>query len=45
VQLSAADPLNVTGTLLPGPRVPSTHGRYVTYVDGIPAEAARAAAN
>jgi ATP-dependent Lhr-like helicase len=34
VQLSAADPLNVTGIILPGPRVPAIHANTVTYVDG-----------
>jgi ATP-dependent Lhr-like helicase len=34
VQLSAADPLNLTGIVLPGPRVPATHTNTVTYVDG-----------
>jgi ATP-dependent Lhr-like helicase len=36
VQLSAVDPLNLTGIVTPGPRVPATVGNVVTYVDGIP---------
>jgi ATP-dependent Lhr-like helicase len=36
VQLSAVDPLNLTGVVTPGPRVPATVGNVVTYVDGIP---------
>jgi ATP-dependent Lhr-like helicase len=36
VQLSAVDPLNLTGIVTPGPRVPATVGNAVTYVDGIP---------
>ncbi len=35
VRLSAADPLNLTGVLLPGPRVPGVHTRTITIVDGI----------
>jgi ATP-dependent helicase Lhr and Lhr-like helicase len=36
VQLSAVDPLNLTGVVTPGPRVPATVGNMVTFVDGIP---------
>ncbi|MBS1151721.1 MAG: ATP-dependent helicase, partial [Myxococcaceae bacterium] len=36
VHLSAVDPLNLTGVVTPGPRVPAVMGHYVTYVDGIP---------
>jgi ATP-dependent Lhr-like helicase len=32
--LSAADPLNLTGVVLPGPRVPAIGANTVTYVDG-----------
>ncbi|HVB27932.1 MAG TPA: hypothetical protein VNE21_08485, partial [Mycobacteriales bacterium] len=35
VQLSAADPLNLTGVILPGPRVPSSHTKLVTLRDGM----------
>ena len=40
VRLSAADPLNLTGILTPGPRVPALRTNRVTYVDGLPLEAA-----
>jgi len=36
IQLSAVDPLNLTGFVTPGPRVPSMLGNAVTYVDGVP---------
>ncbi len=39
VTLSAADPLNTTGFLLPGPRVPAVAGNRVTWVDGEPVAA------
>jgi ATP-dependent Lhr-like helicase len=32
--LSAADPLNLTGILLPGPRVPAIGANTVTLIDG-----------
>jgi ATP-dependent Lhr-like helicase len=35
VTLSAADPLNVIGILVPGERVPAISGRTVSYRDGI----------
>lgn len=38
VRISAADPLNLTGILLPGPRVPALRGRYLLLVDGLPDE-------
>jgi ATP-dependent Lhr-like helicase len=42
IQLSGVDPLNLTGIVTPGPRVPATVGQVVTYVDGLPQqEAAR----
>ena len=34
VVISAADPLNLTGIVLPGPRVPAIGANTVTYVDG-----------
>ena len=34
VTVAAADPLNVTGTVLPGPRVPAVRHRRVTFRDG-----------
>jgi ATP-dependent Lhr-like helicase len=36
LRLSAADPLNLTGILLPGPRVPAVRGRELLFVDGVP---------
>jgi ATP-dependent helicase Lhr and Lhr-like helicase len=33
-RISAADPLNVTGVVLPGPRVPAIAAKTVTYLDG-----------
>jgi ATP-dependent helicase Lhr and Lhr-like helicase len=42
VQISAADPLNLTAVVLPGPRVPSIPSNTVTYVDGVVAAAASA---
>lgn len=35
VRLSAADPLNLVGTVLPGARVPAVRNRWVTYRDGV----------
>jgi ATP-dependent Lhr-like helicase len=35
VRVSAADPLNLAGIVLPGPRVPALPTNSVTYVDGI----------
>jgi ATP-dependent Lhr-like helicase len=37
LRLSAADPLNLTGTVLAGPRIPAIAANAVTYVDGVPA--------
>lgn len=39
VALSAVDPLNLVGTLLPGDKVPTLAGNRVLYVDGVPAGA------
>jgi ATP-dependent Lhr-like helicase len=39
VTVSAADPLNLVGILVPGPRVPALSGRSLTYRDGVPVEA------
>jgi ATP-dependent Lhr-like helicase len=36
VRLSAADPLNLVGIVLPGDRVPAVRTRSITYLDGIP---------
>ncbi|MCI0670793.1 MAG: DEAD/DEAH box helicase, partial [Myxococcaceae bacterium] len=36
VHLAAVDPLNLTGVVTPGSRVPAVLGHWVTYVDGVP---------
>ena len=36
ITVSAVDPVNLTGALLPGDRVPAQRGRMVTFVDGLP---------
>jgi ATP-dependent Lhr-like helicase len=44
VHISAVDPLNLTGLVTPGPRVPAMMSNFVTYVDGVPQEAKSAPA-
>jgi len=39
VALSAVDPLNLVGTLLPGEKIPALAGNRVLYLDGVPAGA------
>ncbi len=39
VRISAADPLNLTGVVLPGPRIPGIAANAVTYIDGAVADA------
>jgi ATP-dependent Lhr-like helicase len=34
-RISAADPLNLTGILIPGPRVPAVRGHEIVLVDGV----------
>jgi ATP-dependent Lhr-like helicase len=36
VEVAAADPLNVTGSVVPGPRVPAVRHRTVVFRDGTP---------
>jgi ATP-dependent Lhr-like helicase len=36
VRLSTADPLNLTGIVLPGPRLPAVRGGQLVLVDGVP---------
>jgi ATP-dependent Lhr-like helicase len=36
VTISAADPLNLVGIVVPGEKVPSVSGRFVAFKDGIP---------
>jgi ATP-dependent Lhr-like helicase len=43
VTVAGADPLNLTGGLLVGPRVPSVRNRSVRYRDGVPVDTAAAA--
>jgi len=38
VTVSATDPLNLVGVIVPGATVPSIHTKDVTYVDGVPVE-------
>ncbi len=38
VRISGADPLNLTGVVLPGPRVPGIAANAVTYIDGVVAD-------
>jgi ATP-dependent Lhr-like helicase len=40
VRISAADPLNLTGVVLPGPRIAGIAANAVTYIDGAVADAA-----
>ena len=39
VTVSAADPLNLVGIIVPGERVPAISGRFVTFRDGVPVDA------
>ncbi|MGH2786963.1 MAG: DEAD/DEAH box helicase [Actinomycetota bacterium] len=39
VRISASDPLNLVGIVLPGPRVPALPTNTVTYIDGVVASA------
>jgi ATP-dependent helicase Lhr and Lhr-like helicase len=39
VTLSAADPLNLVGVIVPGERVPSVSTRFITFRDGVAVEA------
>ena len=38
IRVAAVDPLNLTGVVTPGPRVPAVLGQSVLYVDGVPTE-------
>ena len=44
IALSAADPLNLVGILVPGERVPAISGKTVDYRDGIAVVASEATA-
>jgi ATP-dependent Lhr-like helicase len=43
IKLSAADPLNLIGVILPGARVPSSPGNYIVFQNGVPAGSGEAA--
>ena len=40
ITVSAADPLNLVGVIVPGERVPAISGHFVSYRDGVPVVAA-----
>jgi ATP-dependent Lhr-like helicase len=44
ITISAADPLNLVGIVVPGPGVPALGANAVTYVDGVPEQVTRALA-
>ena len=39
IKLSAADPLNLVGVILPGARIPALPSNYVVFRDGLPVRA------
>jgi len=39
ITISAADPLNLVGFIVPGERVPAISGKYVSFRDGVAVEA------
>jgi ATP-dependent Lhr-like helicase len=43
IRLSAADPLNLVGVILPGPRVPSNPSNYIVFRNGVPIQSGEAA--
>ena len=43
ITLSAADPLNLVGIAVPGPRVPALHTNSVSFRDGVPEAAGSSA--
>jgi len=36
IKLSACDPLNLSGVILPGPRVPAVPSSFIMFRDGLP---------
>jgi ATP-dependent Lhr-like helicase len=36
IKLSACDPLNLSGVILPGPRVPAVPSSFIMFKDGLP---------
>ena len=45
IVVSAADPLNLSGIIVPGERVPANSGRVVSYRDGVAVESPLAASS
>jgi len=45
VTVSAADPLNLVGILVPGERIAAISGNAISYRDGVPVDPAAARAN
>jgi ATP-dependent Lhr-like helicase len=43
VRISAVDPLNIAGTVIPGPRITAIHTNTVVYRDGLPIDPAEVA--
>jgi ATP-dependent Lhr-like helicase len=43
IRLSAVDPLNLVGVILPGARIPSSPNNYVLFRDGVPIRSGEAA--
>jgi ATP-dependent Lhr-like helicase len=43
IRLSAADPLNLVGVILPGPRVASNPSNYIVFRNGVPIQSGEAA--
>ena len=39
IEVAGVDPLNLTGVVTPGPRIPAVLGQKVIYVDGVPVSA------
>jgi ATP-dependent Lhr-like helicase len=44
IRLSAADPLNLAGVILPGARIPSSPTNYILFRDGVPIRSGETAA-
>jgi ATP-dependent Lhr-like helicase len=44
IRLSAADPLNLAGVILPGARIPSSPTNYILFRDGVPVRSEETAA-
>ena len=42
IEVAGVDPLNLTGIVTPGPRVPAVLGQRIVYVDGVPRSEDRA---